>query len=203
MSGPHAIIVADPNALMRQSLSEMVDRDKRFRLIATAKNGDGLLETCRRVPVDVALVNWHLPNVGAQRLIQNIRDTCEPPRIVFYAAPADPQLPQSALAAGAAGFCTADTQPEDLLEVAATVALGRMVFPIMDVRAFVKDPRDILTARENTIISALASGRTNEELANELKISVYTVKFHLRNLYAKLGLKNRSQAIAFFYSRKL
>lgn len=203
MTGPHGIIVADPNALMRQSLAELVDRDRRFRLIATARNADGLLETCQRVPIDVALVNWALPQIGAERLLQVLQDIAKPPRIIVYAVPDDPDLPQRALAAGAAGFCTADTQPQDLLDVAMTVANGRMVFPIMDVRSIVKDPKDALTARETTIIAALASGRTNQELASELKISVYTVKFHLRNLYSKLGLKNRSQAIAFFYSKKV
>ena len=57
-----------------------------------------------------------------------------------------------------------------------------------------------MTAREKTMLAALAGGRTNTELASEFAISINTVKFHLRNLYEKLGLRNRSQAIAFHYS---
>jgi two-component system nitrate/nitrite response regulator NarP len=82
----------------------------------------------------------------------------------------------------------------------ATVAAGRMVFPFLDVRALKRDPREELTDREKTMLSALARGRTNNELAKELGISINTVKFHLRNLYEKLGFRNRSQAIAFYYS---
>ena len=61
---------------------------------------------------------------------------------------------------------------------------------------------DQLTEREKAMLAALARGRTNTELAAELNISINTVKFHLRNLYEKLDLKNRSQAIAFFYANE-
>ena len=104
------------------------------------------------------------------------------------------------MAAGAAAFLTRDAPEQQLLDVAATVAGGRMVFPYMDVRGLKRDPRDSLTEREKTLLAALAKGRTNTELAAELDISINTVKFHLRNLYEKLGFRNRSQAIAFFYS---
>jgi DNA-binding CsgD family transcriptional regulator len=66
-----------------------------------------------------------------------------------------------------------------------------------------RDPREELTAREKTMLAALARGRTNIELAKDLAISVNTVKFHLRNLYEKLGFANRSQAIAFYYSNEV
>ena len=104
------------------------------------------------------------------------------------------------MAAGAAAFLTRDAPEQQLLDVAATVAAGRMVFPYMDVRSLKRDPRDSLTEREKTLLAALAKGRTNTELAAELDISINTVKFHLRNLYEKLSLNNRSQAIAFYYA---
>ena len=61
----------------------------------------------------------------------------------------------------------------------------------------------MLTKRERVILRSLADGSTNQELANNLLISINTVKFHLSNLYEKLGIKNRSQAISFYYSRRL
>jgi two-component system nitrate/nitrite response regulator NarP len=104
------------------------------------------------------------------------------------------------MAAGAAGFCSRETGSEQLLDIAATVAQGKMVFPFLDVRQLKRDPAEDLTGREKTLLAALARGRTNTELANELGISINTVKFHLRNLYEKLGFRNRAQAIAFYYS---
>ena len=89
---------------------------------------------------------------------------------------------------------------EGFLESCLAVAAGRMVFPYVDVRSLKRDPRESLTTREKALLVALAKGRTNTELATELGISINTVKFHLRNLYEKLGLRNRAQAIAFHYA---
>ena len=74
-----------------------------------------------------------------------------------------------------------------------------MVFPFLDVRNLQRDPMDTLTDRERTLIELLAQGHSNKALAQEVGISVNTVKFHLRNLYEKLSVDSRSQAIALFY----
>jgi two-component system, NarL family, nitrate/nitrite response regulator NarP len=104
------------------------------------------------------------------------------------------------MASGGAGFCSKSDPPERLLEVAAAVADGQMVFPFIDVRGLYRDPLEELTEKERVMLTALAKGQTNNELAVDLGISVNTVKFHLRNLYDKLSIRNRSQAVAFYYS---
>jgi two-component system nitrate/nitrite response regulator NarP len=201
MTAAIELILADPNRLMLQALSEIFDRDRRFSLIATTTTAEEFLETCLRAPVPLGVIDWTLPLLGAERLLAILRERPKPPRMVIYASSADPDIPRRALAAGAAGFLTRDTPPEQLLDIVASVAAGRMVFPFLDVRSLKRDPRDDLTGREKTMLQALARGRTNLELAQELGISINTVKFHLRNLYEKLGLKNRAQAIAFHYSQ--
>jgi DNA-binding NarL/FixJ family response regulator len=202
---PNAIelILGDPNPLMLQALSEIFDRDRRFSLVATAKTAEGFLEACLRAPVAIGIIDWSLPLLGAERLLGIMRDQPKPPRMIIYASTSDPDIPRRAMAAGAAGFCTRETPPAELLNIAAMVAAGRMMFPFLDVRSLKRDPRDELTSREKTMLAALARGRTNIELAKDLDISVNTVKFHLRNLYEKLGFANRSQAIAFYYSNEV
>ena len=200
MTDIRSVIVADPNTIMLQALSELFERDKRFTLVATSKTAEGFLESCLRVPVDIGIVDWTIPQLGGERLLAILRDRPDAPRIIVYSGSADPDVPRRAMAAGAAAFLTRDAPEQQLLDVAATVAAGRMVFPYMDVRGLKRDPRDSLTEREKTMLAALAKGRTNTELAAELDISINTVKFHLRNLYEKLGLNNRSQAIAFYYA---
>lgn len=197
-----SIIVGDSNPLMLQGLAELFERDRRFSLVATSKTAEGFLESCLRVPVDIGVIDWSIPQLGAERLLGILRDRPTAPRIIVYAPSTDPDVPRRALAAGAAGFCDRDAPQEQLLDIAATVAMGRMVFPYVDVRALKTDPRESLTEREKTMLAALAKGRTNTELATDLGISINTVKFHLRNLYEKLELKNRSQAIAFFYANE-
>jgi two-component system nitrate/nitrite response regulator NarP len=197
---PRSLIVADSNTLMLQALAELFERDRRFTLVATSKTAEGFLETCLRVPVDIGIIDWTIPQLGAERLLAILRDRPNAPRIIVYAATTDSDVPRRAMAAGAAGFCPRDAPQDQLLDMAATVATGRMVFPFMDVRSLKRDPRETLTEREKTMLASLARGRTNTELAADLGISINTVKFHLRNLYEKLGFRNRSQAIAFFYS---
>lgn len=200
MTDVRSVIVADPNTIMLQALSELFERDRRFSLVATSKTAEGFLESCLRVPVDIGIIDWTIPQLGAERLLSILRDRPDAPRVIVYSGSADPDVPRRAMAAGAAAFLSRDAPEQQLLDVAATVAAGRMVFPFMDVRSLKRDPRDSLTEREKTLLAALAKGRTNTELAAELDISINTVKFHLRNLYEKLGLNNRSQAIAFYYA---
>lgn len=200
MAPAHSLIVADANTLMLQALSDLFERDRRFSLVATSKTAEGFLESCLRVPVDIGIVEWGIPQLGAERLLGILRDRPQAPRLIVYATDADPEIPRRAMAAGAAAFCTRDTPEQQLLDIVLTVASGRMVFPYVDVRNLKRDPREALTAREKTLLIALAKGRSNTELATELNISINTVKFHLRNLYEKLGLKNRAQAIAFHYA---
>ncbi|HUR44175.1 MAG TPA: response regulator transcription factor [Aestuariivirga sp.] len=197
------LILADSSPLMLQALSEIFERDQRFSLVATAKTAEGFLEASSRAPVPLGIMDWWLPELGAERLLARLRERANPPRIVIYAAVGDQAVARRAMTAGAAGFCTRDTPPEQLLDIATTVAAGRMVFPFLDVRSLQRDPREELTSREKILLTALARGRTNTELATELGISINTVKFHLRNLYEKLGLRNRSQAIAFHYSHSI
>jgi two-component system nitrate/nitrite response regulator NarP len=200
---PIDIALGQSNPLMLQALAEAVERDPRFSLVVTAKTAEGFLESVLRLPVPVGVIDWNLPQLGGERLLEILRGTQGAPRIVVTASSADPDLARRAMAAGAAAFCPHETAGEQLLDVAASVAKGQMVFPYLDVRQLKSDPKEQLTARERTMLAALARGRTNTELAADLGISINTVKFHLRNLYEKLGFKNRAQAIAFHYSGEI
>ena len=77
-----------------------------------------------------------------------------------------------------------------------------MVFPFLDVRKLQQDPIEQLSRRERALLEALSTGMTNRELAKEFEISANTVKFHLSNLFEKLSVKNRTQAIAFYYANR-
>ena len=82
--------------------------------------------------------------------------------------------------------------------VSLAVAEGRMVFPFMDMSQPGGDPFASLTSREQELLAALAHGRTNAQIAGDLEISLNTVKFHLKNLYGKLSVRNRAQAVAHY-----
>ena len=104
------------------------------------------------------------------------------------------------MAAGAAGFCSRSDPPERLLDVVFSVANGQMVFPFLDIRELRRDPIDTLTKREKAMLELLAKGMSNRQISKSLEISVNTVKFHLRNLFEKLSVNSRAQAIALYFS---
>ncbi len=199
---PIEIMLADSNPLVLSAMSEIFERDPRFSLVATSATAEGFLGTVVRVPVHVGVVDWTLPVLGAAKLIEVLRDQANAPRFVVYGE-AGGDIPRLAMQAGAAGFAPRSGAVEGLLETCAEVAAGKMVFPFIDVRKMQQDPIESLSRKERAILDALAQGMSNRELSKELQISTNTVKFHLSNIYEKLSVKNRTQAIAQFYSARM
>lgn len=200
---PIDLSLADGNPLVLTAMSELFDRDPRFSLVATSSTAEGFLGAVMRVPVAVAVIDWTLPALGGQKLIEVLRDQPGAPRIVVYGDDRGGEVARLAMIAGAAGFVGRNGPVEKLLDTCVAVAGGQMVFPFLDVRELQADPISQLTRRERALLEALSKGLTNKDLARDFDISANTVKFHLSNLFEKLGVRNRAQAIAFYYSSRL
>ncbi len=200
--GPIGVMLADANPLVLSAMSEIFERDPRFSLVATSATAEGFLGTVMRVPVQIGVIDWDLPVLGGAKLIEVLREYENAPRFVVYGDQAR-DLPRLAMSAGAAGFASRSGEVENLLTTCADVAAGKMVFPFVDIRDLQADPIQSLSRKERVMLEALSKGLTNRQLSAELGISLNTVKFHLSNLYDKLSVKNRAQAIAFYYSSRL
>ena len=195
------IMLADSNPLVLTAMSEIFERDTRFSLVATSSTAEGFLGMAIRVPVDIGVIDWNLPALGGGKLIEVLREQDKAPRIVVYGDHSG-ELPRIAMSSGAAAFASRSDHVNGLLSICAEVAMGKMVFPFLDVRELQKNPIQQLSRRERIILEALSKGLTNRQLSSELDISINTVKFHLSNLFEKLSVQNRAQAIAYFYSNK-
>lgn len=196
---PINIMLADSNPLVLSAMSEIFERDARFSLVATSATAEGFLGTVMRVPVQVGAIEWSLPALGGAKLIEVLRENESAPRFVVY-GDATGDLPRLAMQAGAAGFAPRSGEIEGLVETCIDVAAGKMVFPFIDVRQMQQDPIYSLSRKEKVILEALSNGMSNRELSKSLQISTNTVKFHLSNIYDKLSVKNRAQAIVYYYS---
>jgi two-component system nitrate/nitrite response regulator NarP len=199
---PVEIVLADSNPLVLSALSEIIERDARFSLVATAATAEGFLGIAMRVPVAIGVIDWNLPILGGAKLIEILREQVNAPKLVIYGDDIG-DLPRLAMTAGAAGFATRKGEVEGLLTTCIEVASGKMVFPFIDIRDLQRDPINSLSLKERAMLVELSTGKTNRELSKSLGISINTVKFHLSNLYDKLSVKNRTQAIAFYYSSRL
>ncbi len=155
------------------------------------------LEAIDRHHFDVGVIGWNMPYSSGSDVLRRLKEQhLAPPRIVIHTGDRNVSIPRQAMIEGAAGFCSKKEPPERLVETVSIVAQGSMVFPFMDVGQALADPLETLSPRETELLKALADGLTNSQIAKSLNISLNTVKFHLKNLYQKLGVSSRSQAVS-------
>lgn len=196
------LALAEGNPLVLQALSEVFEKDRRFSVVATSSTAEGFLGAVMRVPVKVGVIDWQIPQLGGQKLAEVLRDQETAPRLVVYAEDPTGAVALKAMAAGAAGFVDRKSSVDRLLETCVEVAAGKMAFPFVDVRGLQADPIHQLTRREKALLEALANGLANKDLAREFDISTNTVKYHLSNLFDKLGVSSRTQAIAYYFKSR-
>ena len=199
---PIDIILCDSNPLVRSAMSETLEEDSRFSLVATSGTSEGFLATILRIDVQLCIIDWNIRDLGAEKLIDVLRSQSIPPRTIIYGNGSDPDIARQAMGAGAAAFVSRSSPIETLIQTCLDVADGKMVFPFLDVRELRNDPINTLSRKERLIIEALSEGLTNKQLSSRLEISANTVKFHISNIFDKLNVKNRAQAIAHYYKSK-
>lgn len=193
--------IADKSPLVVQGLRSLFATEPGFHLLVTASDGERFLDAVNRFPFEIGVIGWEMPFAGGREVLEALREREGAPRIVVYSGTTDPAAPRDAMRLGAAGFVRKSEHPARLIEAVRAAAEGRMVFPLLDVRDVMNDPLARLTPRERELLRALGSGKTNAELARQFGVSVNTVKFHLRNLFDKLGARNRAQAVEIFIRR--
>lgn len=190
------VVVADKSPLVRSGLAALIKRDRRFDLVEAVGDGDAFLDAVEIHAFDVGVIGWDMEGMGGKQVLHALKNYKKPPRIVVYTGNSGAAIPRRTMQLGGAGFCSKSGSTESLLETIVAVSEGRMIFPFMDVRLSAGGPFGNLTAREQDLLEALSQGRMNAQIAGDLGISLNTVKFHLKNLYGKLGVKNRAQAVA-------
>jgi len=195
---PIRVGIVDKSPLMCTALRTLLDEDGRFQVVCICKNAEEFLQRVGTVVVDVAVTGWIIPPGDARFILDQLQARANSPRVVVYSGIGGESAPAHVLAHGGAAFVSKDEEPGYLLDTVAEVARGRMVFPYVDVSRLNANPLGALTKRELEILSSLAAGRTNKEIAARKGVSTNTVKYHIRNLFEKLGVSNRGQAIALY-----
>jgi two-component system nitrate/nitrite response regulator NarP len=195
---PIRVGLADKSPLIQAAMKQLLSDDDRFELAHVSASCEGFLRNVQREPVDVGVVGWIFQACDARFLLDHLNTQGNPPKIIVYTGHESKKVPSHVMAHGGAAFVSKSEQPAYLLDTIAAVAAGRMVFPYIDVRTIYDNPLGTLTRRELEVLSDLASGRTNKQIARDLGVSLNTVKFHVRNVFQKLGVNSRSQAIALY-----
>lgn len=195
---PIRVAVADKNPLIQAALKQLLSEDPRFELAHVASSCEDFLDNVNRDPVEVGVIGWVIGPCDGRLILDHLGSVDNAPRIIVYTGDVNSIVPSQVMRHGGAAFVSKSEQPEVLLNTIAEVADGRMVFPYIDVRNLYDNPLTTLTRRELEVLSDLASGRTNKQIARDRDVSLNTVKFHVRNLFQKLGVNSRGQAIAMY-----
>jgi two-component system, NarL family, nitrate/nitrite response regulator NarL len=190
--------LADKNPLIQAALKHLLSEDGRFELTFVASNCEDFLANIEANPIEVGVIGWIIGPCDGRYILDHLNAQENAPRIIVYTGDANKIVPSQVMTHGGAAFVSKSEQPAVLLDTIAAVAAGRMVFPYIDVRSIYDNPLSTLTRREMEVLAELASGRTNKQIARDLGISLNTIKFHVRNLFQKLGVNSRGQAISMY-----
>jgi two-component system nitrate/nitrite response regulator NarL len=190
--------VADKSPLIQAALKQILSEDERFTLVHLSSGCEDFLENLVKESIDVGVIGWIFGPCDGRLILDRVNAQANPPRIVVYTGLEKSTLPTQVMAHGGAAFVSKSEQPSFLLDTIADVAEGRMVFPFIDVRTLYENPLVTLTRRELEVLASLATGRTNKQIARDMDVSLNTVKFHVRNLFQKLGVNSRAQAISMY-----
>lgn len=215
------VVVADDQELVRSGFSMILDVQPDIKVVAEAGDGAEAVEAVRRHSPDVALLDIRMPRLDGIEACRAISAESRCRSVMLTTFDSDAYV-YEALHAGASGFLLKDVRRDDLVHAVRVVARGDSLLAPSVARRLVEeytrparretavrpdprpDPRlDALTARERETLLLLARGLSNAEIAAELVVSDHTVKTHVGNVLAKLGLRDRIQAVICAYESGL
>jgi DNA-binding NarL/FixJ family response regulator len=197
------VVVADDQTLMREAVRMVLEGEAGMAVVGEAASGAELLELLKRERADVALVDLAMPPVDGIELLERIRIEHPATKAIVLSATDDRRQIAAALRRGAAAFVLKNVDPLDVPAIIRQVVDGTTFLAVPgddDLRA---GARAALSDRELAVLVELAEGRTNKEIAGRLWVSEETVKFHLRNIYRKLAVSSRTDAIRFAHENDL
>lgn len=201
---PIRVVLADDHALVTEGLKALIDQQRDMQVVHVVQDGGELLAyLAEHTAVDVVVLDLQMPYGGLQALAE-IRRSEHPVRVLILTAFSDGESIQAALQLDAEGFALKTESPMQTIDAIRQVAQGRLVFPRAAQRWMMSQPKrgPTLSAREEEVLDLLARGLPNAEIATELNVSENTVRFHLKNIYEKLNVTNRTEAVAWRFQQK-
>lgn len=209
------VVIADDHRLFREGLHHVLGRNKNISIVGDAINGPQTVELVDDLKPDVALIDLVLPGMNGVEIIPPIKEKSPDTKPLMISTTKKEDMIFKALKAGARGFLYKDSSISDLVKAIKTVHHGelwveRKLFTMfLEANSCSEDehqqPPDmtmsLLTAREEEVLYCLTKSYTNKEIAQELFISERTVKSHLNNIFRKLNVQGRIQAILYAINR--
>jgi DNA-binding NarL/FixJ family response regulator len=200
MNGSTRILIGDDHEHARQAIRLILEREKRFQVVGEAQTGPEVLEATERVNPDLILLDIHMPEMDGLETTRLIKERFPSVKIIIVTVSDDVSDLFEAIKRGAQGYLVKNVTPSLWLDYLRAVALDETPMPreiarriLAEFHPVPKPESEDLTLREREILTLVAEGLSNKEIASMLSISEYTVKNHLKKIMQKLHLKNRVQ----------
>jgi RNA polymerase sigma factor (sigma-70 family) len=204
------VLLVDDDDLMRAGLRAVLSSDDELEIVGEVSGGRGAVGAVRETRPHVVLMDIRMPDLDGIAATREVLSAMPDAKVVMLTTFEDDDYLFGALAAGASGFLLKRTRPEDLIAAIRTVAEGdALLSPSVTRRVIDRaatqprlartDALERLTPREREVLELIARGLSNAEIAEALVVEETTVKTHVKRLLAKLGLRDRVQAVIFAY----
>jgi DNA-binding NarL/FixJ family response regulator len=213
------IVVADDHEVVRAGFAALLDTQPDFTVLGTASDGETAVLACRELKPDVVLMDVRMPGIDGIEATRQLAPDEHPPRVLILTTFDLDEYVFDALRAGASGFLLKDATAERLFEAVRVVAAGeallapgvtrRLISEFARLRpgpaaaGAIRPALSALTPRETEVLRLVAEGLSNTEIAARLIVTEETVKTHVSRLLAKLGLRDRTQAVVAAYESGL
>ena len=205
------VVLADDQRVVREGLATLLGLIPGIDVVGTAADGEEAIALVTSLTPDVVLMDLRMPRCDGVEATRRLRELGSRTRVVVLTTFADDRSVVDALRAGARGFLTKDAGAADIERaIAAVVRGGAAIDPAVQhhvvaavagapVEAARPELPDGLTAREAEVLSLIAEGLSNAEIASRLVVSEATVKSHINHLFTKTGVRDRAQAVTYAY----
>jgi DNA-binding NarL/FixJ family response regulator len=211
------VLIADDQAMVREGFGALLAAQPDVLVVGDAANGEAAVAAARRLDPDVVLMDVRMPVLDGLEATRRLLDgRTDGPRVLILTTFDLDDYVYEALRAGASGFLLKDAPAADLVHAVRVVASGEALLAPSVTRRLIAEfaarphadrPRPTalhaLTTRETEVLRLIARGRSNQEIAADLVVAEQTVKTHIGRILAKLGLRDRAQAVVFAYESGL
>jgi len=209
---PIRILVIDDHQVVREGLRWILDEEPDLEIAGEAASAAEGFDAIARIPCDVVLLDIHLPDRSGLEVLDDIHAANPDLPVVILTMSAEPEYVEDAVRKGASGYLVKNAPQSELIRAIRAAAAGdayiqaEVTRPLLarfarEVRASGAVPA--LSPREQQVVSLLAEGLANKQIAHQLGISETTVKGYLRDVYDKLGANDRAQAVAIALRHRL
>jgi DNA-binding NarL/FixJ family response regulator len=197
------LLIADDHELMLEGIRMALTSAPDIEVVGATTSGAQILPLVRQTSPDIVLLDLRMPGMDGLRCLELLRERYPDVKAIVLSGSEESDVIDAAFRRGAAGFIVKRIDPSDLAAVIRQVAEGTVFYPL-GARPGAAEPVDAgLTERERDILKALADGLSNKQIARQFWLSEQTIKFHLTNIYRKLGVSSRTEAVRHAYERGL